>query len=99
MTLSNRRCQFLYKKKVGRTLLYEASPYEKLFFICFFGLFLFAFYQNQHNRSDYNRGNRRNGNNNRCTARFLFLVGIRALGSAFAYVGLRFVFAYVGIFL
>ena len=27
MTLSNRKCQFLYKKKVGRTLLYEVSPY------------------------------------------------------------------------
>ena len=28
MTLSNRKCQFLYKKKVGRTLLYEVSPYR-----------------------------------------------------------------------
>jgi hypothetical protein len=26
MTLSNRKCQFLYKKKIGRTLLYEVSP-------------------------------------------------------------------------
>ena len=32
MTLSNRKCQFLYKKKVGRTLLYEVSPYGRLFY-------------------------------------------------------------------
>ena len=31
MTLSNRKCQFLYKKKVGRTLLYEVSPYGRIF--------------------------------------------------------------------
>ena len=45
MTLSNRKCQFLYKKKVGRTLIYEVSPLRgvlsfgygprKRYFCCF----------------------------------------------------------------
>ena len=33
MTLSTEKCQFLYKKKVGRTLLYEVSPYGSLFVV------------------------------------------------------------------
>jgi len=39
MTLSTDKCHFLYKKKVGRTLLYEVSPYRGSFFtniaLCF----------------------------------------------------------------
>ena len=36
MTLSDRKCHFLYKKKVGRTLLYEVSPYGLLFILNIF---------------------------------------------------------------
>jgi len=35
MTLSNEKCQFLYKKKIGRTLLYEVSPNEGVFYCLF----------------------------------------------------------------
>ena len=34
MTLSTDKCQFLYKKKIGRTLLYEVSPKGKSFIWC-----------------------------------------------------------------
>ena len=40
MTLLDRKCQFLYKKKVERKLLYEVSPYAVFFFTSFGWFFL-----------------------------------------------------------